>query len=61
MKYIQVKFSAEPDSQDVRDIIAALAAEVGFDSFTDSLATAKKTFSMKKHSLRPCRTCQFQT
>ena len=35
MKYIQVKFSAEPDSQDVRDIIAALAAEVGFDSFTD--------------------------
>ncbi len=25
----------EPDSQDVRDIIAALAAEVGFDSFTD--------------------------
>ena len=35
MKYIQVKFTAEPDSQDVRDIIAALAAEVGFDSFTD--------------------------
>ena len=35
MKYIQVKFSAEPDSQDARDIIAALAAEVGFDSFTD--------------------------
>ncbi|WP_308576234.1 50S ribosomal protein L11 methyltransferase [uncultured Prevotella sp.] len=37
MKYIQVKFTAEPDSQDVRDIIAALAAEVGFDSFTDEL------------------------
>ncbi len=35
MKYIQVKFTAEPDSQDARDIIAALAAEVGFDSFTD--------------------------
>ena len=35
MKYIQVKFTAKPDSQDVRDIIAALAAEVGFDSFTD--------------------------
>lgn len=35
MKYIQVKFTAEPDSQDVRDIIAALAAEVGFESFTD--------------------------
>ena len=35
MKYIQVKFTAEPDSQDVRDIIAALAGEVGFDSFTD--------------------------
>lgn len=35
MKYIQVKFTAEPDSQDVRDIIAVLAAEVGFDSFTD--------------------------
>lgn len=35
MKYIQVNFTAEPDSQDVRDIIAALAAEVGFDSFTD--------------------------
>ena len=35
MKYIQVKFTAEPDSQEVRDIIAALAAEVGFDSFTD--------------------------
>ena len=35
MKYIQVKFTAEPDSQDVRDIIAALAAEVEFDSFTD--------------------------
>ena len=35
MKYIQVKFMAEPDSQDVRDIIAALAGEVGFDSFAD--------------------------
>ena len=35
MKYIQVKFTAKPDSQDVRDIIAALTAEVGFDSFTD--------------------------
>ena len=35
MKYIQVKFTTEPDSQDVRDIIAALTAEVGFDSFTD--------------------------
>lgn len=35
MKYIQVKFTAEPDSQDVRDIIAALAGEEGFESFTD--------------------------
>ena len=35
MKYIQVKFTAEPDSQDVRDISAALAAEVGLDSFTE--------------------------
>ena len=35
MKYIQVKFTAEPDSQDVRDIIAALTGEIGFDSFTD--------------------------
>ena len=35
MKYIQAKFTAEPDSQDVRDIIAALAGEVGFESFSD--------------------------
>ena len=35
MKYIQVKFTAAPDSQDVRDIIAALAGEVGFESFSD--------------------------
>ncbi|MGP1417598.1 MAG: 50S ribosomal protein L11 methyltransferase [Prevotella fusca] len=35
MKYIQVKFTAEPDSLDVRDIIAALAGEEGFESFTD--------------------------
>lgn len=35
MKYIQVKFTAAPDGQDVRDIIAALAGEIGFDSFTD--------------------------
>ena len=50
MKYIQVKFTAEPDSQDVRDIIAALAAEVGLipsqTNQTDSLATAKKIFSI---------------
>ena len=35
MKYIQVKFTAAPDGQDVRDIIAAFAGEIGFDSFTD--------------------------
>ena len=65
MKYIQVKFTAEPDSQDVRDIIAALTGEIGFDSFTDEpdglVGYCQEDLSTKIHSLRPYITCLYQT
>ena len=35
MRYIQVEFTAKPDNQDIRDIIAALTGEIGFESFSD--------------------------
>ncbi|MBF1414828.1 MAG: 50S ribosomal protein L11 methyltransferase, partial [Prevotella histicola] len=35
MKYIQVKFTVAPDTQDVRDILVALAGCNGFESFTE--------------------------
>ncbi len=35
MKYIQAKFIIEPDSQDARDIVAAIAGSEGFESFSD--------------------------
>ena len=35
MRYIQVEFTAKPDNQDIRDIIAALAGDNGFESFSE--------------------------
>ena len=35
MRYIQVEFTAKPDNQDIRDIIAALASDNGFESFSE--------------------------
>ena len=35
MRYIQVEFTANPDNQDIRDIIAALAGDNGFESFSE--------------------------
>ncbi len=35
MKYIQVTFTVAPDTQDVRDILVALAGCNGFESFTE--------------------------
>lgn len=35
MRYIQVGFTAKPDNQDIRDIIAALAGDNGFESFSE--------------------------
>lgn len=35
MRYIQVQFTAKPDNQDIRDIIAALAGDNGFESFSE--------------------------
>lgn len=35
MRYIQVEFTAKPDNQDIRGIIAALAGDNGFESFSE--------------------------
>lgn len=35
MRYIEVIFKTEPNTQNIRDIITALAAEDGFESFID--------------------------
>lgn len=35
MRYIQVEFTTKPDNQDIRDIIAALAGDNGFESFSE--------------------------
>lgn len=36
MNYIEVKFTCDPYSEAAKDVIAALAAEIGFESFVDS-------------------------
>ena len=35
MRYYKAKFHITPDSQDARDLLAAVAAEAGFESFDD--------------------------
>lgn len=35
MRYYQVTFHIEPDTQDARDILSALSADAGFESFTE--------------------------
>ena len=35
MRYYEAKFHITPDSQDARDLLAAIAAEAGFESFND--------------------------
>lgn len=35
MKYLEAKFTITPNSQDARDILAALASEAGFESFDE--------------------------
>ena len=35
MKYTEVKFECKPDSQTAREVLMAMAAEVGFESFVD--------------------------
>lgn len=36
MKYYKVDFTIQPCSQDARDILAAMAGEVGFETFEES-------------------------
>ncbi len=36
MNYIEVKFTVEPYEESSKDVLAALAAEIGFESFVDS-------------------------
>jgi ribosomal protein L11 methyltransferase len=36
MQYIEVTFTVTPTSETANDIIAALAAELGFESFVES-------------------------
>ena len=33
MKYIEVNFSAHPCNETITDVLAALTAEIGFESF----------------------------
>ncbi len=35
MKYIEVTFSIQPFSTDKADVLAAMAGELGFESFTE--------------------------
>lgn len=35
MKYLEATFTIEPDTQDARDLVSALAGEAGFESFED--------------------------
>lgn len=36
MRYYEIKFRLSPDSQDARDILAAILVDAGFESFEDS-------------------------
>ncbi|MBF1436542.1 MAG: 50S ribosomal protein L11 methyltransferase, partial [Prevotella micans] len=39
MKYLQIEFRIEPYSQTSKDLTAAIAGSVGFDSFNDEEST----------------------